>query len=83
MTLQLFCRRGESAASTTKKQQEAAGAISIMASEVRKRRTQIISAGAARAQDTLTEEQREAAEPLLSWHAESAGGEQPAGAARA
>ncbi len=37
MTLQLFCRRGESAKiHNQKKQQEAAGAISIMASEKRK-----------------------------------------------
>ncbi len=40
MTLQLFCRRGESARFTTRQQQEAAITISNMASKERRRRAQ-------------------------------------------
>ena len=66
------------------------GAITIMASRERRRRAAcgcFYYYGERRARGESTrftiKEQREAAEPLLLWQAESACGEQPAGAARA
>ena len=66
------------------------GAITITASRERRRKAAcgcFYYYGERRARGESTrftiKEQREAAEPLLSWQAESAGGEHPAGAARA